>query len=143
VDQAPISIRQFVERRTALLISLADALSAASASVVGFDLDGLEARITDQQQLSAEVARLDSQMNEIHSRFAVSPYAQSTALPGFVEAIARLREAQTRVSRLNQSHQLLLERSRRTASALLRSYQTFIADTYENPVRREIVRGPG
>jgi hypothetical protein len=127
---------QFVEQRTALLLALSAALSAASASIVGFDIDGLEARITEQQQLCTDITLLDAHMNDLQAHLATAP-TQTVASPALRQAIARLRETQVRVSQLNRSHQLLLQRSRRTASALLRSYQTFIADTYENPASRE------
>ncbi len=133
MNLSPASILQLIERRTVLLHALSEALTAASASVVGFDLEGLESRIADQQKLCLEVAALDLQMNELQSRLAKSFSPRISSTPELTLAISRLHEMQARVRFLNQSHQMLLQRSRRTAAALLNSYQSFIAETYEDP----------
>ncbi len=134
MNLSPPSILQLIERRTVLLHALSEALSAASVSVVGFDLEGLESRIADQQKLCVEVAALDSQMNELQSPLAKSFSPRISSTPELTLALSRLHEVQARVRFLNQSHQMLLQRSRRTATALLNSYQSFITETYEDPV---------
>jgi hypothetical protein len=48
------------------------------------------------------------------------------------ETLARLRAVQTTVKQLNDAHQVLLLRSRRTVGALLNSYHSF-AMTYSDP----------
>ena len=133
VETAAISILEFVEQRTALLQALSEALSAAGASVTSFDLDGLEARIAQQQQLCAKIAGLDRQVNAVQKRILL---AGSSSSPALQQATVRLREAHSRVRFLNEQHQLLLHRSRRTVNALMRCYQTFAADVYENPARQ-------
>lgn len=129
MSTATIATLDFIEQRTALLNALAEALSSASSSVIGFDLDGLEARIAQQQKLCLEISQLDQQIVAVQQR-AAQATPVSASLP---QAVSRLHEAQARVKFLNHQHQLLLQRSRRTVNALQRSYQTFAADLYDNP----------
>ena len=130
------------ERRIALLNSLAEALSGASASAVAFDIDGLESRIAQQESLCDEIRSLDAGLDRMQNRCArqaslgaasVSIPASAAAANELQRAASRLREAQARVKVLNESHQALLRRSRRTVNALLRSYHTFAMDVYSNP----------
>jgi hypothetical protein len=48
------------------------------------------------------------------------------------ETAGRLSEIQSTVKQLNDAHQVLLRRSRRTVGALLNSYHSFAA-TYSDP----------
>jgi hypothetical protein len=138
VDSPSISMLELVERRIALLLALSQALTAASESVVGFDLTGLEARIIEQERICTDIAALDRRIDHVQARLA------KAAPPGRADetklgaALMRLRETQDRVKSLNRSHQLLLQRSRRTACALLHSYQSFVADIYENPAAQQL-----
>lgn len=131
-----------LERRIALLGSLAEALSAASSSTVAFDIDGLEARIAEQERLCNEIRSLDSQLDAMQRHCAgqavlngistsVAPAVSGSA--DLQSAAVRLKQVQTRVKELNDAHQALLRRSRRTVSALLRSYHRFASGTYSNP----------
>jgi hypothetical protein len=131
-----------LERRIALLGSLAEALSAASSSTVAFDIDGLEARISEQERLCNEIRSLDSQLDTMQRRCAsqaVLSGISASMAPGATDsadlrnAAARLKHVQTRVKELNDAHQALLQRSRRTVFALLRSYHSFASGTYANP----------
>lgn len=134
------SALEFVEQRTALLAALSEALSAATSSVVGFDLPGFEARIAEQQKLCTAIAELDRQASMTRRRIELKGDITSPAL---MDAISRLREAQARVDLLNRQHQALLQRSRRTVRALMRSYQSFAADLYENPAQRHTGESAG
>jgi len=140
VDQSSAFSLQFIERRIALLGALSAALSAASASVVGFDLKSLESRITQQESICAEIAALDSGMDLLRARISQSSSRELAASPELRDALGRLREVQSRVNHFNRSHRLLLQRSRRTASALLHCYQSFINGTYENPALHRSAR---
>ena len=131
-----------LERRIALLGSLAEALSAASSSTVAFDIDGLEARISEQERLCNEIRSLDSQLDTVQRRCAsqaVLSGISASMAPGATDsaelknAAARLKHVQARVKELNDVHQALLQRSRRTVFALLRSYHSFASGTYANP----------
>jgi hypothetical protein len=140
---------ELLDRRIALLGSIAEALTAARGDIVSLDVDGLEARISRQEILCGEVRSLDVELDRIQEHCT-----QQIRLPVTEEGRAirnasalRLREtrdrlqlAQARVKQLNEAHQILLRRCRRTAGALLNSYATF-ATTYSDPFARS-ARGP-
>jgi flagellar FlgN protein len=136
------SYLELLEQRIALLGSLSDALLAARTAVVSFDLDGLEAQIADQNRLCGEIRSLDHHIEQLRFQCAASPsgagpdksVAQTPSHddPGLLATFNRLNQAQVRVKHLNDAHQVLLGRSRRTVSALLTSYHSF-ALTYSDP----------
>jgi hypothetical protein len=140
---------ELLEQRIALLGSLADALMAARADVVSLDLDGLEARIADQERLCGEIRSLDAHIDRVQrqcaAHLAVGP-AESTTVaadhgnPRLRETLDRLNEAQAGVKQLNDTHQVLLRRSRRTVGALLNSYHSF-ATTYSDPSSARATEG--
>jgi hypothetical protein len=132
---------ELLEQRIELLGSLADALVSARSDVVSFDLDGLEARIAKQERLCVEIRSVDVRIDQVQRQCA----AQLHPVPGepptdavrhdrrrMRETLTRLQEVQASVQRLNDAHQLLLRRSRRTVNALLNSYHSF-AMTYSDP----------
>jgi hypothetical protein len=132
---------ELLEQRIALLGSLASTLVAARTDVVSFDLDGLEARIAEQERLCVEIRSLDAHIDQVQSQCATqlgtAANDSSLAAAKFDQAqmrdtFARLQEVQARVKQLNNAHQILLRRSHRTVSALLNSYHSF-ATTYSDP----------
>lgn len=140
-DQAQKTL-DLLERRIALLGSLAEALSAASASATAFDIDGLEARIAEQERLCGEIRTLDSRLDRMQQLCSEQARlrATSSSLGSASQAEAQLREAaerlqavQRKVGQLNDAHQALMKRSRRTVGALLHSYRTFVMETYSRP----------
>jgi hypothetical protein len=125
-----------IEQRIALLTSLADALTAARLDVVALDISGLEQRISEQARictqirvLDCEVDRLQRQCTGVLSLDGGQNEATGMDTLRFRNLLARLDSVQSTVRRLNNQHQVLLRRSRRTANALLSSYQSF-AETY-------------
>lgn len=131
-----------LERRIALLGSLAQALSAASASAAAFDIDGLESRICEQERLCAEIGALDARLDRVQRVCAEQVRAgngspslgdRGRATAQLREAAARLQAAQAHVRKLNDAHQALMARSRRTIGALLHSYHSFVMETYAKP----------
>ncbi len=132
---------ELLEQRIVLLGSLSDALLAARTAVVSFDLDGLEARIADQHRLCGEIRSLDHHIEQLQFQCAAPlsprPDKSVTQAPnhddrGLRETVDRLNQAQVRVKQLNDAHQVLLRRSRRTVGALLTAYHSF-ALTYSDP----------
>jgi hypothetical protein len=132
---------ELLEQRIVLLGSLSDALLASRTDVVSFDLDGLEARIADQDRLCGEIRSLDALIDQLQlqcaAHLSVGPdkFATDTPTPDnrrLHETLDRLHKAQVRVKQLNDAHQILLRRSRRTVGALLNSYHSF-ALTYSDP----------
>jgi hypothetical protein len=140
---------ELLEERLALLGSLASALTAARLDIVSLDIDGLEARISEQDRLCAEIRSLDLQLDRVQlqcrthlgvaspQRNSVSP---DPAAARQRETLDRLIRVQASVKRLNNEHQALLRRSRRTVSALLNSYHSF-AITYSNPAADPVIVG--
>ena len=139
---------ELLERRIVLLGSLADALVAARSDVVSFDLDGLEARIADQEHLCGEIRSLDANIDRVQTRCATqldasrdsTPTASDPETRRMQETLSRLRQAQVSVKQLNDAHQHLLRRSRRTVGALLNSYRSF-AMTYSDPASTRVALG--
>jgi hypothetical protein len=131
---------ELLERRIVLLDSLAAALVAARTDVIAFDLDGLESRIADQEHLCADIRALDAHIDQAQRHCATRLAAACDSTPAapqpdslhMRDTLARLRKAQISVKHLNDAHQHLLRRSRRTIFALLNSYRTF-ALTYSDP----------
>jgi hypothetical protein len=132
---------ELLEQRIVLLGSLSQAFLAARTDVVSFDLDGLETCIADQERLCVEIRSLDVSVDRLRfqcaARLSVSPDKSATETPDhdnrpLRETLDRLHTAQVRVKQQNDAHQILLQRSRRTVSALLNSYHSF-ALTYSNP----------
>ena len=130
-----------LEQRIAVLGSLAEALTAARQDMVCLDVNGLEARIAQQQDLCWQVCALDIQLDELQTQCANRLAASGTPTCGDNQELGRLlaqtrglmKTAQGRLKALNTSHQALLHRCRRTTRALLNSYATF-ADTYGDPL---------
>jgi hypothetical protein len=138
---------ELIEQRIALLSSLADALTAARLDMVSFDITGLEQRISEQDHLCTRIRDVDSELDRVqrHCAAVLAIGAPAAGIP--VRDTQRLRDLATRlnavqstVKQLNLAHQMLLRRSRRTASALLSSYQSF-AETYSDPSAARVCVG--
>jgi FlgN protein len=132
---------ELLEERLALLGSLAAALTAARTDIISLDITGLEARIAEQEKLCTKIRSLDSQLDRVQRQCITHMAPASVQIPASTtdsdvirrrETLARLTQVQANVKQLNDEHQALLRRSRRTVSALLNSYRTF-AMTYSNP----------
>lgn len=138
---------ELLEQRIALLDSLSDAFLAARTDVVSLDLDGLEAGIADQNRLCGEIGSLDSHIVQCAAHLSAAPDKSATETPDhdkrrLRESLDRLHQAEIRVKQLNDAHQILLRRSRRTVGALLNSYQSF-ALTYSDPSSARAPAGEG
>ena len=144
-----------LEERLALLGALATALTAARTDIVSLDITALESRIAEQDRLCTEIRSLDVQLDRVQSQCAThfSPPSMrgSVIVAGLAadsdfarrrETLARLARVQANVKKLNNEHQALVRRSRRTVNALLNSYASF-AMTYSNPVAEPVVVGEG
>ena len=130
---------ELLEQRIALLSGLAEALSAARLDVVSFDITGLEHCIAEQARLCIRIRSVDSELDRVQRRcatllsFASPSHGLSNSdIQRFRDIAGRLNAVQSTVKKLNTTHQILLRRSRRTANALLSSYQSF-AETYSDP----------
>lgn len=149
---------ELLDRRIGLLGTLAESLVQVRQDIVSLDVNGLEARISQQEQLCRQVGALDGQLDQLQERCATSLRASAEKGEGkgaghvergerevlaarLTETRERMRSAQGRVKQLNATHQELLRRCRRTAGALLNMYGTFEA-TYAEPMHaRQAARG--
>jgi hypothetical protein len=140
---------ELLEQRIALLSSLAESLSAASTGLVSFDLDSLESRIAEQERLCTDIGALDGQIDRVQrqcaAHLATAHNQDSRTAPDpdtrrLRETAGRLSKVQSTVKQLNDAHQILLRRSRRTVGALLNSYHSF-AMTYSDPSAVRVTAG--
>jgi hypothetical protein len=117
---------QLLEKRIDLMQSLANSLAIANSSLVTFDL---------------AIGSLNSEINQVQTKFKCA--LQEQARLGDSDAVAsagnsiqatldRLAQIQATVRNLNDTHLILLQKSRRTVHALLNSYQSFVS-LYSNP----------
>lgn len=124
------SYLELLEQRIALFNSLSASLVAASTAMVAVDIDGLESRIAEQREVCSEIQKLDEQIERLQYQCAahlrMHGGADSLANNAELEdVLLRLHQAQANVKSLNLAHQALLNRSRRTVSALLNSLHSF------------------
>ncbi len=142
---------ELLEERLSLLNSLASALTDARTDIVSLDITSLEARIAQQEKLCAQIRNLDLQLDRVQSQCnkhlapAASHLLSPSINPNSIrcrETLDRLSRVQANVMQLNDEHQALLRRSRRTVSALLNSYHSF-AMTYSNPSHQSVSTGEG
>ena len=142
---AATDLLQLIEQRIALLASLAETFAAARLDVARFDVSSLERRIAQQDRLCSQIRAVDSTLDEMQRRCSayltlaeressLSAKRERHELRG---ALQRLQAVQEAVKKLNDAHQILLRRSRRTVSALLQSYKSLAQHsapvTYSDP----------
>src|ERR1700759_547216 len=140
MNEANAHCLEILDRRIALLESLAKSLAAAREEAVGLNVDEFEERIREQESFCAQIQDLDRQISRIQKdseaqlRWSADTFVTLQAQPEarLQQTLTRLNEAQATVQRLNSEHKVLLRRSRRTVSALLNSYRSF-ALTYSRP----------
>ncbi|HVO57224.1 MAG TPA: hypothetical protein VMT51_05940 [Dongiaceae bacterium] len=128
------AILDYVNRRGRLLTALSDSLAASATCATRLDLSGFEDQVTEQETLCRQIAGLDRHAAQLRTHLGQLTSADQVS-PELREALARLMEAQARLAICNRTHQLLLRRARRTAAALLRSYEHFFSGVYEDPAR--------
>jgi len=130
MNQEEASYLELLEQRIALFDLLSASLLAARQAMVAVDIDGLESRITQQQEIYADIQKLDGEIERLQYQCAahlrmhggVEPLSHTAELE---EVLHRLHQAQARVKELNAAHQAMVKRSSRTVTALLNSLNTF------------------
>jgi flagellar biosynthesis/type III secretory pathway chaperone len=133
-----------LDRRLSLLDSLAKTLAEARADFISLDLEAIHGRIRDQQQFCAQIQALDKDITSAQVRCAnlssVRPRVNEISWPDLDRpdegagekiraAMRRIATAQAELKRLNDAHQALLRRSRRSVGILLNLFQSH-APTY-------------
>jgi hypothetical protein len=135
---------RLLERRLSLLDALAKTLAESRSDFVALDLEAMRGRIREQEQFCGQIRALDHDISQAQvqcARLAGVPSASAEirwpAPPGSAPALAekihetmrRVAAAQGKLQQLNNAHQAMLRRSRRTVHVLLNLFQSH-APTY-------------
>ena len=136
-----------LERRLGLLDHLSRALADSRSDFISLDMEAVHKRISDQEQFCKQIQSLDAEITRAQVRCAeasrAKPRANAIFWPGSPNEDAatserirttmeRVAAAQSELRRLNDAHQAMLRRSRRTVNALLNLFQSY-APTYSEP----------
>lgn len=121
---------ELLERRLALLGDLAESLRASTAALVGMDLERIDQKVGEQENLCLEIQSLDRGLDDLQKRCStgLAPGSEPAAV------LARMADAQAEVRALNRKHAALVRRSRRTLDAML-NFLHSASDTYTDPGR--------
>lgn len=130
----------FLDRRIALLQSLAESLAAAQSGLVAFDLSLVESQTAEQARLCCEINKLGTESISFSMQCTVqNKNIFSPGEPPTNSEMEQIRETQEKLATVeksvkhwNDTIQVLMQRTRRTVNALLYSYHTF-SPTYSNP----------
>jgi len=135
---------RLLERRLSLLDALTKTLAESRADFIALDLEAIRGRIREQEQFCGQIRALDHDISQAQvqcARLAGIPSASAEirwpAPPGTEPALAekihetmrRVAAAQGKLQQLNNAHQAMLRRSRRTVHVLLNLFQSH-APTY-------------
>ena len=135
---------RLLERRLSLLDALTKTLAESRADFIALDLEAIRGRIREQEQFCGQIRALDQDISQAQvqcARLAGVPSASAEirwpAPPGTEPALAekihetmrRVAAAQGKLQQLNNAHQAMLRRSRRTVHVLLNLFQSH-APTY-------------
>lgn len=135
---------ELLERRLEMLDSLAKALVGARSDFIAMDLEAIRGRILEQEQFCAQIRALDNDITRAQVRCAklsgVRACTNEISWPdsagseqGLGEQIRatmrRVAAAQMELKRLNDAHQAMLRRSRRSVHVLLNLMHSY-APTY-------------
>lgn len=135
-------------RRIELLSSLAQILTQSRDDFIAMNLGAMERRTAEQEQMCAEIRSLDAEIASLQARSAESAGTRFSAgvlcWPGSPDGdvhqddqiramLGRVALAQAELKKINDSHQAMLRRSKRTVQILLNFFGSF-APTYSAPV---------
>jgi hypothetical protein len=130
-----------LEKRLLLLEALSSKLTAARADFIALDLDSIHTGLREQERICVQIRVLDSDISRTQLR-----YSKLVGLPARQNEISwpadtadsenavankihgtmlRLAAAQAQLKRVNDTHQCLLRRSRRSVQALLNLFQSY------------------
>jgi len=139
-----------LEQRLELLRSLTKTLAASRSDFVAMDLNAIERGIQEQEQFCTQIRSLDAEITRIQvgcaERANLHPCSDAIAWPGSNDSspnrderiqltLGRVAEAQAELKRLNDAHQAMLRRSKRTVQVLLNLFDSH-APIYTAPTQR-------
>lgn len=139
---------KLLERRLELLASLAGTLAESRNDFISMDLGAIESRIAEQEQFCVQIRSLDAEITSVQIRCAeragARPCTDAISWPGSRDGdprqdeqiratLGRVATAQAELKKLNDAHQAMLRRSRRTVQVLMNLFNSY-APTYSAPV---------
>ncbi|HTW23277.1 MAG TPA: flagellar export chaperone FlgN [Candidatus Baltobacteraceae bacterium] len=129
------TISALLGERLRLLDSLAVELRACSEAMVALDLDGMQRRVAQQEQVCQQIRSVDREIDCLQRQWSVEERGE--LLPAVKDILGRISSAQSEVRRLNSAHAALLRRSRRTLRAMM-NFVNFYGGRYE-AVQNDVV----
>jgi hypothetical protein len=129
-----------LEQRLSLLNSLSKTLTASRADFISMDLEAIEGRIQEQECVCTEIRNLDNLITSAQVRCSnLTGQVPRTSEIYWADGarndadlgeqirgtMQRLAAAQTELKRLNDAHQAMLRRTRRTVGVLLNLYRSY------------------
>ena len=139
-----------LEQRLELLRSLTKTLAASRNDFVAMDLNAIERGIQEQEQFCTQIRTLDAEITRIQlgcaQRANLRPCPDAISWPGSNDSsqnrdeqirltLGRVAEAQAELKRLNDAHQAMLRRSKRTVQVLLNLFDSH-APIYTAPAQQ-------
>lgn len=139
---------KLLEQRLALLDSLVKTLAESRADFIAMDLDAIQGRIQEQEQFCTQIRTLDNDITSAQVRCAklagVPAHADEIFWPDSQGSPANVGEqiratmrrvaaSQKELKRLNDAHQAMLRRSRRTVNVLVNFFHSY-SSNYAVPV---------
>jgi hypothetical protein len=136
-----------LERRLDLLGALTKTLAASRGDFISMDLGAIERGIQEQEQFCTQIRSLDAEITSAQigcaQRTSRRPCTDAISWPGspdgdarrdeqIRETLGRVAKAQAQLKKLNDTHQAMLRRSRRTVRVLLNLFDSH-APTYSAP----------
>jgi len=147
VDAESTRYLKLLERRLALLDALATGLKESRNDFVAMDLPAMERCIAEQEQLCGQIRSLDGEISTMQAKCAgrvgMPARADAISWPGspdgdrqsdaqILALLGRISAAQVDLKKLNDAHQAMLRRSRRTVQVLVNLFNSY-APTYSAP----------
>lgn len=138
---------KLLERRLDLLGTLTEVLRRSRNDFIAVDLGAMERRIAEQEQVCTQIRLLDAEISSVQARCSehagLRPCSGMISWPGSPDGdtrqddqirtmLDRIGTAQAELKKLNDAHQAMLRRSRRTVQVLLNLFNSF-APTYSVP----------
>lgn len=129
-----------LEQRLSILEALSKTLEASRSEFIAMDLQAMQARIQEQERFCGEIKTLDHHITSAQVRCAqaagVAPRANEICWPHTApgeaglserirETMQRVAAAQVELKRLNDAHQAMLRRTRRSVGVLLNFFHSF------------------
>jgi FlgN protein len=150
VKSASARYLKLLERRLELLGSLVKILTESRNDFISMDLGAIERGIQEQEQFCTQIRSLDAEITSVQKgcaeRASLRPCTDAISWPGSIDSnphqdeqirltLGRVAAAQVELKKINDAHQAMLRRSRRTVRVLLNLFDSY-APTYASPAQQ-------